>query len=60
MMYLGTINLYYYIYAGFWGFLAKLRLAQPIQRRIEPKLIMEELARKKEMDMKLAKTSGKV
>ncbi|CAM1504267.1 Fc.00g018580.m01.CDS01 [Cosmosporella sp. VM-42] len=59
MMYLGTINLYYYLYAGFWGFLAKLRLVRPIQRRIEPKLIMEELVRKKELEIKMAKANGK-
>ncbi|KAI5462349.1 hypothetical protein BGZ63DRAFT_383591 [Mariannaea sp. PMI_226] len=50
MIYLGSINLYYCIYSGFWGLLAKLRLAKPIQHRIEPKLIVEQLQRRHEME----------
>ncbi|KAH7155181.1 hypothetical protein B0J13DRAFT_219844 [Dactylonectria estremocensis] len=59
IIYLGTLNLYYVLYSGFWGFLAKLRLAKPIQRRIEPKLIMEEMKRMQEVEAQKAKRNGK-
>lgn len=45
MIYLGTINLLFLLYALFWGFLAKLRLARPIIIQNEPKRIMQEMER---------------
>ena len=48
MMYLGSINLYYFVYATFWDGLAKLGLARPLQRRNEPKRIMQEMTRMQE------------
>ncbi|KAH6996922.1 hypothetical protein EDB80DRAFT_137053 [Ilyonectria destructans] len=59
MIYLGSINLFYCFYGGFWGLLAKLRLCRPIQRRIEPKLIMEEMARMQQVEAQKAKLNGK-
>lgn len=59
MIYLGSINLFYCFYGGFWGLLAKLRLCRPIQRRIEPKLIMEEMARMQQAEAQKAKLNGK-
>lgn len=43
MIYLGLVNLLFLLYALFWGFLAKLRLARPIVIRNEPKRIMQEM-----------------
>lgn len=45
LMYLGLVNLFFLLYALFWGFLAKLRLARPIVIRNEPKRIMQEMER---------------
>lgn len=45
IIYLGIINLFYLLFALFWGFLAKLRLARPIVIRNEPKRIMQEMER---------------
>lgn len=55
-IYLSGLNLYFALYSGFWGALAKLRLARPLERRIEPKIIFEELARKQEMEAQKMKT----
>lgn len=44
-MYLGLINLFFLLYALFWGFLAKVRLTRPIVIRNEPKRIMQEMER---------------
>jgi hypothetical protein len=55
LMYLASINLYAFVYSGFWGALAKLRLAKPIEHRIEPKIIYEELVRRQEMEAQKAK-----
>lgn len=60
MIYLAILNLYYWIYAGFWGLLADAGLARPIERRIEPKIIMEEMARKKAMEAKMGNGFSKV
>ncbi|PON30374.1 hypothetical protein TGAM01_v200814 [Trichoderma gamsii] len=45
LMYLGLINLFFLLYALFWGFLAKVRLTRPIVIRNEPKRIMQEMER---------------
>lgn len=45
IIYLGTINLFYLLYALFWGVLAKLRLARPMVVQNEPKRIMQEMER---------------
>ncbi|KAJ4862012.1 flavin-binding monooxygenase-like domain-containing protein [Trichoderma breve] len=45
MVYLGSINLFYLFYAGFWNSLAKLRLVRPIAIQNEPKRIMQEMER---------------
>lgn len=45
MVYLGSINLFYLFYAGFWNFLAKLRLVCPITIQNEPERIMQEMDR---------------
>ncbi|KAL6804241.1 hypothetical protein J3E68DRAFT_392882 [Trichoderma sp. SZMC 28012] len=45
MVYLGSINLFYLCYAGFWNLLAKLRLARPLIIQNEPKQIMQEMER---------------
>ncbi|KAL7910986.1 FAD/NAD(P)-binding domain-containing protein [Trichoderma velutinum] len=45
MIYLGSINLFYLLYALFRNFLAKVRLAPPIIIRNEPKRIMQEMER---------------
>lgn len=52
MLYLGTINLYYYIYANFWGALAKIRLARPLPKRNDVKRKFEELAAKEHARLK--------
>jgi len=52
MMYLGSVNLYYYVYAAFWGALAKMRLCKPLVRRNAVKEMFDELARR-EQQMKL-------
>lgn len=51
MMYLGSINLFYYVYAKIWGTLAFLRLAPAVHIRNEPKRIMQELAQKRKMEL---------
>lgn len=51
MMYLGSINLFYYVYASVRGLLAKLRLMPKLQRHIEPKLIMEQMAKRQQLEM---------
>lgn len=45
LIYLGLVNLFFLLYALFWGFLAKLRLSRPIVIRNEPKRIMQEMER---------------
>lgn len=49
MIYLGLLNLFYFIYAMFRGLLAKLRLMKPLVPKNDPKRITEELAFKHEM-----------
>ncbi|KAK0384465.1 hypothetical protein NLU13_8551 [Sarocladium strictum] len=55
LLYLGTMNLYYWMYSGFWNGLARLGLSKPLKRVIAPKLMMEEMARAEQMK----KVSGK-
>ncbi|KAH7322857.1 hypothetical protein B0I35DRAFT_450094 [Stachybotrys elegans] len=43
MLYLGSLSLFFFIYATLWDTLAALHLAEPLERRNEPKRIMEEL-----------------
>ncbi|KAL7918787.1 hypothetical protein ACQKWADRAFT_316255 [Trichoderma austrokoningii] len=45
MLYLGLVNLFFLLYALFWGFLAKLDLARPVVIQNEPKRIMQEMER---------------
>lgn len=52
MIYLGSVNLYYCIYAGFWDTLAALRLCKPLPRRNEVKARFEELAMQEHMKLK--------
>lgn len=52
MMYLGGVNLYYYVYSAFWGALAKIGLCRPLVRRNAVKEVFEELARREQL-MKL-------
>jgi dimethylaniline monooxygenase (N-oxide forming) len=66
LLYLGTINLYFYLYSSFWNGLARLGLAKPLKRVNEPKRIMEEMARAegmkrltgKDMDWEEVKANG--
>lgn len=50
-IYLSTVNLYYFIYALFWGALASIRLAKPPVPRNDGKGKFEELARIEQMKM---------
>jgi dimethylaniline monooxygenase (N-oxide forming) len=54
MIYLGSINLYFFLYATFWDSLAAVGLARPLQRRNEPKRIME-MARMQEAKKRATK-----
>ncbi|KFA75865.1 hypothetical protein S40288_01928 [Stachybotrys chartarum IBT 40288] len=49
MIYLGVINLYFFLYAIFWDTLADLGLARPLERRNEPKRIIQELERRNKL-----------
>lgn len=49
MMYLGSVNLYYYLYANFWGALAKIGLCKPLVVRNAVKERFEELAVREQM-----------
>ena len=55
MVYLGSINLYFYLYSTFWDTLAGLGLARPLERRNEPKRIMQEMVRMQEAKRKTMK-----
>jgi len=52
ILYLGGINLYYYLYANFWGALAFLRLCRPLPKRNDVKRKFEELAMKEHLRLK--------
>src|SRR5690606_38979246 len=52
MMYLGSVNIYYYMYSAFWGALAKIGLYRPLVPRNAVKEVFEELARR-EQQMRL-------
>jgi dimethylaniline monooxygenase (N-oxide forming) len=66
LIYLGTMNLYYTLYSGFWNGMAKLGLCKPLKRVIEPKRMMEEMARmdakqnlsRKDMEWEEVKANG--
>ena len=55
MIYLGSINLYFYLYCSFWDTLAGLGLARPLERRNEPKRIMQEMVKMQEAKRKMMK-----
>ena len=44
MIYLGSINLFYYIYANLRGLLARLHVAPPLQHRNITKEIIQNMA----------------
>lgn len=46
MLYLGSISLFYYLYASFWAVLVQLHLARPWKHRNMTKELIEELGRK--------------
>ncbi|KAK5995551.1 Monooxygenase ptmN [Cladobotryum mycophilum] len=54
MIYLGSISLYYYVYATTNGILSKLRLAKPLEATNEPKRIMQEMARVHKLKTQMA------
>ena len=56
MCYLGTINFLYWLYSTFWGICAFLGLSRPLQRRIDPKRIIQEMEAKEQMDMQMKKS----
>lgn len=64
LIYLGSINLYYYMYAKFWGGLAKIGLAKPVvprndvKRKFEELAMMEHMALKQEAAMAQNKMNG--
>ena len=43
MMYLGGLNAAFCVYSSFWSTMAKMGLCKPLQRRIMPKEIMENM-----------------
>lgn len=51
LLYLGSMSLYYFVYAYAWSFLVMFGLAEPLVHRNEPKRLMEELAQRQKMSM---------
>lgn len=47
MLYLGSINLYFFLYAIIWGIFAKLGLARPVEHTIAPKHLIAEMSRRR-------------